>query len=96
MSLNVLLGLSGAYTVSMPGTGNALSLSITNPDGAELGEKPLYKQVMGHGGLSSEGAIFVYHGGPGGLSTTVAFRAESDQFQLRHAELHMSFVSPTT
>jgi serine phosphatase RsbU (regulator of sigma subunit) len=33
---------------------NTGAVSVTNPDGNELGEKPLYKQFMTLGGLSSE------------------------------------------
>ena len=51
------LGLSGAYTVSLPTTGNAMELSITNPDAVFQINNALTMNVFGN--LANDGLVII-------------------------------------
>ncbi|MFG0245168.1 MAG: GC-type dockerin domain-anchored protein [Phycisphaerales bacterium JB052] len=68
------LGLSGAYTVSLPTTGNAMGLSITNPDAVFQVNNAHTMNLFGD--LSNEGLIII-NPTASGSGTQLDFEADA-------------------
>jgi len=67
------LGLSGAYTVSLPTTGNVMELSITNPDAVFQVNNARTMNLFGD--ISNEGLIII---NPTGSSSATRLDFEAD------------------
>jgi hypothetical protein len=89
MTDHALLGLAGAYAVSLPTTGNVMELSITNPDATLRIENAQTMNIFGD--VANEGLLVV---NPAGFSSATQLDFEADSMITGSGSLQLnSFAS---